>query len=95
MRAQRSYTIRCILISSIFVFAITGALAQGSPTLRSKAIDVDTLVARATDPAGVRVIVTLSGATVADQPIESSSTQIPSSQLRILEVEEIKSIPYE
>jgi hypothetical protein len=80
MRAQRSYTIRCILISSIFVFPITGALAQGSPTLRSKAIDVDTLVARATDPAGVRVIVTLSGATVADQPIESSSTQIPSSQ---------------
>jgi subtilisin family serine protease len=57
------------------------ALAQGSPVLRSKAVAVDSLLAKAADPEGVRVIVTLNGVTGGDQilPVESSSTQQVSS----------------
>jgi subtilisin family serine protease len=55
------------------------AFAQGSPALRSKGAAVDTLLAKAATPDGVRVIVTLRGATAdpASAPLPSASTQQP------------------
>jgi sRNA-binding regulator protein Hfq len=55
------------------------AWAQGSAILRSKAADVDTLLAKSAGPDGVRVIATLAGATpgAPSPPPGSSSTQAP------------------
>jgi hypothetical protein len=57
------------------------ASAQGSSMLRSKAADADTLAAKAAGPDGVRVIVTLRGATTGGTlgPAGSSSTAQPAS----------------
>src|SRR5262245_31209848 len=67
----------------IFTLAILGAsatpaLAQGSPALRSKTAEVDRVIAKANSPGGVRVIVTLRGATPdsASAPLPSASTSI-------------------
>jgi hypothetical protein len=66
------------LLMMTSVLAPETALAQSSPLLRSKAVEADDLLAKAADPAGVRVIVTLRGATSGPDPLVSSSTQQPS-----------------
>ena len=56
------------------------ASAQGSPMLRSKAADADTLVVKAAVPDGVRVIATLRSATAGPSvPPGSSATEQPAS----------------
>jgi hypothetical protein len=54
-------------------------LAQGSPALQSKGVAVDRLIAKAAAATGVRVIVTLRGATAdpGSAPLPSASTRQP------------------
>src|SRR5262249_4977001 len=70
------------VMAAMFASAVSGAaLAQGSPTLRSKAASADALPAKATRAGSVRVILTLTGASRGAQsfPPKSSSTRQPSS----------------
>jgi hypothetical protein len=62
--------------------AATPAFAQGSPLLRKKAAEVDRVISKANAPGGVRVIVTLRGATPdpAQQPLPSASALQPSAR---------------
>src|SRR5262245_48905543 len=65
---------RCFALAAMLVAATAGsALAQGTPALRSKGIDVDTLLTKAAGANGVRVIVTLSGATAGAQTLSLPS----------------------
>ena len=70
---------------ALVVAVLTGAVsmdasAQGSSMLRTKAAEADTLAIKAAGPDGVRVIVTLRGATgAAPIPPGTSSTQQPAS----------------
>jgi len=69
-----------VFTAAILTCALPGqALAQGSAILRSKAADPDSLLAKAARPGGVRVIVTLRGATsgIQSTPPGSASTQQP------------------
>jgi hypothetical protein len=87
VRPQRPRSLSCGLLGVVLTAAmLTGAIpreafAQGSSLLRSKGVDVDTLLAKAGGPTGVRVMVTLRGATSGTQslPLGSSSTQPPAS----------------
>jgi hypothetical protein len=62
------------------MLVIASALGQGSPVLRSKAAEPDRLIAKASRPGGIRVILTLRGATPLSPPQNSpsASTQQPS-----------------
>jgi hypothetical protein len=68
------------LLHAVMLVVFVGpAWAQGSAILRAKAADVDALLARSAGPDGVRVIVTLAGATAgAPTAPPDSSTQAPS-----------------
>ena len=83
---MRFYYVRVLSVLACSLFPIASAaplLAQGSPTLRNKTAEVDRIIARAISPGGVRVILTLRGATpdpaAAPAPSTSASTQQPSS----------------
>jgi subtilisin family serine protease len=74
------YLCLCTVLSIVAILAgASSAAAQGSPTLRSKAADAETLVAKAARPEGVRIIVTLRGATTGPDtlPLPSASADAP------------------
>src|SRR5262245_58285908 len=65
---------RCFAVAAMLVAVTAGsALAQGTHALHGKGINADKLLAKAASPNGVRVIVTLSGATVGAQSLSLPS----------------------
>ena len=88
MRTQNRFFfhfIRLFFITSILAAtAISSpALAQDMTALRSKAVDVNGLLAKAAAPAGVRVIVTLSGTTADQSALPSAAVRQTSQQQQL------------
>jgi hypothetical protein len=67
-----------LLLVTFLNYLVDPAFGQGSPALRSKAVNVDNLIAKAGTPDGVRVILTLRGATPdpASAPLPSASASV-------------------